>query len=82
MEPEGSLLHSQQPANCPYSVPDISVPHPISLKSTSVSHSHLFPGVPSGLTPSAFPTKTLQAYLVSTMHAACHTNLALKYEVN
>jgi len=82
MEPESSLLHSQQPVNCPHSALHKSVPHPVSLKSISVSYSHLFPGLPSGHTPSAFPTKTLQAYLVSTIHATCHTNLALEYEVN
>jgi len=82
MEPEGTLLHSQQPANCPYSALDKSVPHPISLKYTSVTYSHLFPGLPSDLTPSAFPTKIRQAYLVSTVHATRHTHLALKYEIN
>jgi hypothetical protein len=75
-------VHLQQPANCPYSALDKSVSHPISLKSTSVSYSHLFSGFPSGLTPSAFPTKTLKARLVSTIHATRHTNLASKYEVN
>jgi len=28
MEPEGSLPHSQEPANCPYPKPTLSSPYP------------------------------------------------------
>ena len=60
MEPEGSLSHSQVPATCPYPVPDQSSPCSPShfLRSISILSSHLFLGLPSGLLPSGFPTKT------------------------
>ena len=63
MEPEGSLPHSQASATCPYPGPAQSsshthIPPPGSIP-TSSTHLHL--GLPSGLFPSGFPTKTLYA---------------------
>ena len=63
MEPEGSLLHSQASATCPYPVPAQSSPHPhpTSWRSILILSTHLRVGLRSGLFPSGFPTKTLYA---------------------
>jgi hypothetical protein len=52
-EPEGSSLHSQEPANGPYSEPGESTPdpQPISLRSILIPYSHLRLGLRSGLFP-------------------------------
>jgi len=66
MEPEGSLPHSQVPANCPYHEPAQSSPYhrrPILILS-----SHLCLGLPSGPFPSGFPTKTLYTPHPSAIH--------------
>jgi hypothetical protein len=81
MELEGSLLCSQEPALLPIvsqirwiqSIP----PYRISLKPVSVLFSHLRLGLPSGLFPSSFRTKTLHAFLFSTMRATCPERLIL-----
>ena len=62
MQPEGSLPHSQASATCPYPGPAQSNPHkhtPTSWRSILILSTHLRLGLPSGLFPSGFPTKTL-----------------------
>ena len=63
MEPKGSLLHLQATANYPH----LSQMNPVhatptlpntSLRSFLTLSSHLCLGLPSGLLPSGFPTKT------------------------
>jgi hypothetical protein len=68
MEPEGSLPHSQVPATSPYPEPAQFSPYPTSclLKIHLNTLFHLRLGLPSGLFPSGFPTKTLYISLPST----------------
>jgi len=63
MEPDGSLLHSQEPTTSPYPEPDESSPrpHPISCRSVLILSSHLYLGLPSGLFPSGILSKPLYA---------------------
>jgi len=77
MEPEGSLPHSQVPATCPYSGPDRFSPYPhIPLpEDPSYLSSHLRLGLPSGLFPSGFLTKTLYTPLLFPIRATCPARL-------
>jgi hypothetical protein len=50
MEPECSLLYSQEPSTSPYPEPDQTMPpHPISLRFILILSTHLRLGLPSGI---------------------------------
>jgi len=73
MEPEGSLLHLKVPATCRsiHFMPQ----HRTSWRSILILSSHLCIGLPSGLFPSGFPTKTLYKPVLSPIHAIFPTYL-------
>ena len=72
MEPEGSLPHSQASTTCLYPGPAQSSPY-----------NHIPPpgdlrlGLPDGLLPSRFPTKTVYSPLSSLLHATCPAHLII-----
>jgi len=71
MEPEGSLPHSQVPATCPYPEPTSSPQNPpsTSWRPVFMLSSHLRLGLPNGLFPSGFPTRTLPSPIRATYTA-------------
>ena len=52
-------------------------PHPTSWRSILIFSTHLRLGLPSGLFPSGFPTKTLYTALSSPISTTCPTHLIL-----
>jgi hypothetical protein len=69
-----SLSHSQLSTTCPYPRPDrssSSPPHSTSLRSSLILCSHLCLGLPSGLFPSGFPTKTPYTSHISPIRNTC-----------
>ena len=73
MEPEGSLPHLKDTTSYPYPEPLIQsmLPHATSWSSSLILSSHLCLGLPSGLLPLGFSTKTLYAHLLFPIHATC-----------
>jgi hypothetical protein len=63
MEPESSLLDSQETSTGSYPKPVQSSPYDIILSKILIISSNLRLGLPSGLFLSGFPTKTLYSLL-------------------
>jgi hypothetical protein len=70
MEPEDSVLWSEEPATGPYPEPDKSSPLPrtISLRSMLILFSHLHVGLFNCLVASGFPIRTLYKLIFSPVY--------------
>ena len=78
MEPKGSWPYSEVVITCPYPETDQSMPpHPTAWISILILSSHLCLGLPSGLCPWGFPTRTLCIPYVFPICATCHTHFTL-----
>ena len=85
MEPEGSSSHSQEPATYPYPDPGRSSlsppPHTTCRRSVLILPSHLRLGLPSGLLPTGFPTKSPCTPLLAFICATCRAHLGHKADL-
>jgi hypothetical protein len=66
----------QQPATCWYPTPDQCSTR-LSLKRSVILFSHLCLGLPSGLFPSVFSTKTLYTHLLFLVGATCPSHFTI-----
>jgi hypothetical protein len=74
MEPESSLLCSQESYTDVFREPGESSPHPhpVSPRSILILSPHLGLGLPDDLGPSDFPTKILYAFFFSPVSCILH----------
>ena len=73
-----TALTSLRHLSVSWTIPIQSIyPHPTSWRSIPILSTHLRLGLPSGLFPSGFPTKTLYTPFYSPIHAICPAHLIL-----